>query len=333
MSLSFLTPAAMLVSVAALVPLVAAYRGGTLTARVRTTLGLPSPSRKAALPYVALAAVAVLLGLAAGQPVLSRSSAVQIRSDAQVLFVLDVSQSMAAAAGPGAPTRLERARDAAGRLRSSIPEVEAGVATLTDRVLPDLLPVADDASFRATLQSVRIEDPPPLEAAVRATSFAALDDVPAGNYFGPDASTRIVVLLTDAESRPYDESRVARALARDGDISFVAVHVGNARESIYDTDGKADAAYVPDQASGGMLASLADATGGSVYDESHVGDATAFLHDRLGSGPTHAVDARRKDEILLAPLLAALALVPFAYLAIRRERLGTPFVRAVRRLV
>ena len=334
MSLSFLTPAAALVSLAALVPLVAAYRGGASAARVRSTLGLPSPPRAAVLPYVALAAIVLLLGLAAGQPVLSRTPAVQVRSDAQVLFVLDVSRSMAAAAEPGAPTRLERAREAAGRMRSSIPEVEAGVATLTDRVLPDLLPVADPASFRATLsRSVRIEDPPPLEVAVRATSFAALEDVPAGNYFRPDASKRVVVLLTDGESRPYDQNEVARAFARDGDISFVAVRVGNQRESIYDAGRKADPAYVPDRASAGSLASLAEATGGSVHDESRLGAAASSLRAQLGSGPTHAVDARRKDQILLAPLLAALALVPFAFLALRRERLGSPFVRAVRRLV
>ena len=58
---------------------------------------------------------------------------------------------MAAALTPRAPTRLDRAVSAAAALRASIPNVEAGIATLTDRVLPDLLPVADRPSFDATL--------------------------------------------------------------------------------------------------------------------------------------------------------------------------------------
>jgi hypothetical protein len=334
MSLSFLTPTAVLVSLAAVVPLAAAARGSALSARVRSTLGLPRPSRRAVLPYVALAAVVLCLGLAAGQPVLTRTSTAQVRSDAQVLFVVDVSQSMAAAAKPGSPTRLERARDVTQRLRASIPDVEAGVATLTDRVLPDLLPVPDGSSFDSTLtRSVGIEEPPPLEAAVRATSFGALEDVGAGNYFAPSASKRVVVLVTDGESRPFDESRVARALARAGDVSFAAIRVGEGRESIYDETGKPDTAYVPDPSAGSTLAALAAATGGRAFTEREVGDAAAFLDERLGTGPTRATDVQRKDEILLAPLLAALALVPLALLALRRDGVGAPLVGAIRRLV
>lgn len=333
MSLSFLTPTAALVSVVALAPVAAALRGGALGARVRSALALPPPSRGAALTYATLAALVVCLGLAAAQPVLARTATVRVRSDAQVLFVLDVSQSMAASSRPGSPTRLDRARKAARRLRTSIPEVEAGVATLTDRMLPDLLPVPDDASFGATLaRSVQIEEPPPLEAAVRATSFAALADVVRGNYFAPDASKRIVVLLTDGETRPFDERSVARAFSDQG-ISFEAVRIGGGRESIYDSAGKPDSAYVPDTDPGRVLVSLAAASGGRAFDEGEVGEATSFLRSELGDGPTRATRAQREDEILLAPLLAVLALVPFALLVFSRDGVGVPLVRASKRLV
>jgi hypothetical protein len=333
MSVSLLTPAAALVCFTAALPLAAAARGAAVSTRVRSALGLSAPAGRAVVGYVALATTVVCLGLAAGQPVLSRSAAVQVRSDAQVLFVMDVSQSMAASAAPGSATRLARAREAARRLRETIPEVEAGIATLTDRVLPDLLPVPDGASFGATLaRSVQLQQPPPLEVAVRATTFAALADVVRGNYFTPAASMRVVVLLTDGETRPFDEGGVARALSREG-ITVEAIHVGSARESIYDATGRADPAYVPDQDSRHALASLAGATGGRVFDERDLDGAASALRDELGRGPTRATGSRREDEVLLAPLVAALALVPFAFLAFRRDGVGTPLVHAARRLV
>ncbi len=333
MSLSFLTPAAALVALAAVVPVAAALRGAALGGRVRSALQLPAPSRTATLGYVALAGTVVLLGAAAAQPVLTRTSTARVRSDAQVLFVVDVSQSMSASRTPGSPTRLERARELTERLRASIPEVEAGIATLTDRVLPDLLPVVDEASFRRTLaRSVRIEEPPPLQAAVRATSFNALEDVARGNYFAPDASRRVVVLVTDGETRSFDEARVARALEQQG-ISLFAVRVGEADESIYDVDGTRDPAYIPDRDPAAALDSLGAAVGGDVFEEDAAGAAGSALDDRLGTGPTRAVDAQREDEILLAPLLAALALVPLAFLVFRRHGVGAPLVHAARRLV
>ena len=58
-----------------------------------------------------------------------------------------------------APTRLDRAVSAAAALRASIPNVEAGIATLTDRVLPDLLPVADVPRSTPRWRAVGIDEP------------------------------------------------------------------------------------------------------------------------------------------------------------------------------
>ena len=49
---------------------------------------------------------------------------------------------MLASAGPGAPTRLDRARDGVAQLRAAVPDVPAGISGLTDRVLPVRLPDA-----------------------------------------------------------------------------------------------------------------------------------------------------------------------------------------------
>ena len=63
------------------------------------------------LGAVALAAVPVLLGIAAAQPVLETTHVVPERTDVEAYVVIDVSRSMLAAAGPGEPTRFERAQD------------------------------------------------------------------------------------------------------------------------------------------------------------------------------------------------------------------------------
>lgn len=325
----FLTPAAALVCVATVLPLAAAARGAAQTQRVRAALGLTAPLRQVnAFAFVALAAIVVLLGVAAAQPVLSRTSAQQVRTDAQALFVLDISQSMNASAHPGSATRLERARTAARTLRAAIPQVEAGVATLTDRILPDLMPVADAASFDSTIErSVQIEEPPPRVSAVRATSFAALEDVPAGNYFRPSARRRVVVLLTDGETQPVDESRIARALADGTRISLMTVRFWRGDESIHDADGKVDTAYHPDPTGALSLDALASATRGKAFEERDVARAVSHLDDVLGSGPTRAAAVRQREDIVLAPFLAALALVPLALLIAGRELAAGPLWR------
>ena len=65
---------------------------------------------------------------------------------------------MRASSAPGEPTRLVRARAAVMRVRRTVPDVPAGLAGLTDRVLPYLFPTVDAAGFAETLRlSVAVE--------------------------------------------------------------------------------------------------------------------------------------------------------------------------------
>jgi hypothetical protein len=160
--MTFLTPLAGLVALAAVLPLAAALFGRTRADGVRRGLGLEAAPARVGLLRPALAAAGiVLLGLAAAQPVLEHRSSQRVRKDVEALFVLDTSRSMAASATATSPTRLDRAIAAAARLRSSIPQVPSGAATLADRVLPDLLPVGGVSSFDAVVRrTVAIETPP-----------------------------------------------------------------------------------------------------------------------------------------------------------------------------
>jgi hypothetical protein len=322
--MTFLTPLGALLALAALLPLSAALASGRRVAAVRRALGLAPPARRAGLVRVGTAAVGVaLLGLAAAQPALTRQTRQHVRSDVQVLFVLDTSRSMAASATATSPTRLDRAIAAAVRLRTAIPDVEAGVATLTDRVLPDLFPVADVSGFDGVVRrTVAIESPPPRNQSVRATTYTPLTDIPADNYFAPGAKVRIVVLLTDGESNPVDPSAIARALSPKLGYRLVTVRFWQSRELVYGSDGKPEAGYRPDPSGRTILAGLAAATGGRTFEEADVGAASSYLQRLVGHGPTVVERGTTTSRLPLGPYAAALALllVLAAILPVMRSR-------------
>jgi hypothetical protein len=312
-SIVLLTPLAALVALALLLPIAAFVVAERRVATVRRLLTLPAPRTGVDIAALAaLVAVVALLALAAAQPALSNTHSQRVRTDAEALFVVDISQSMAASAGPKARTRLERATAAARRLRAAVPSVPSGVATLTDRVLPNLLSVGDAAAFDATLRhSVAIAQPPPREQSVRATSFGALAGIPSSGYFDSSAKRRAIVLLTDGESASFDANAVARALGGSPPTNLVTVQLWDGNESIYGRSGRRDPNYRPDRTSSTQLASLASATHGRVFGERELGSAAASLETVFGSGPTKA-EGRTRTTHPLAPYVAVLALVPLA---------------------
>jgi hypothetical protein len=313
-ALVFLTPTAALVALAVLLPLAAFIVAERRVADVRRLLTLQPPRGGVDVAAIALPVAAVLLlALAAAQPAFSNTRAQHVRTDAEALFVVDISGSMAASPSSGGSRRLDRASSAALRLRASLPSVPAGVATLTDRVLPNLLPVPDAAAFDATVrQTVAINQPPPRELNVRATNFVALSSIPTSGYFQRSATHRAIVLLTDGESDFYDPAAVGRALDGTPRTAFLAVRFWRSGESIYEASGKPDPNYRPDPESKTQLASLAAAAHGRVFAEEDLGGAASALRAMLGDGPTRSV-GRTQTTHALAPYVALVALIPLGF--------------------
>jgi hypothetical protein len=307
--MTVLTGLGALAALAATVVLAAWLFGRRRATAVARRLGL-RPAAHRGLRVAALAAAIVLLGLAAAQPALTHSSHPRERRGVQALFVLDISRSMAASATASSRTRLDRAIDAATTLRAAIADVPSGVATLTDRVLPDLLPVGGTSSFDAVLQrSVGVEQPPPADSGVRATSFTALDDIATGNYFAPRTSRKLIVLLSDGESSPVDTADLARALSPARGYRLIAVRTWRGGESVYGPTGKPEAGYRPDPAGRVVLADVARAVGGRAYEEAQLRAAASELRAAVGRGPATAAAAAVESRTPLAPYLAALALL------------------------
>lgn len=310
--MTFLTPFGALAALAALLPLAAWFIGRRQVAAAAGALGLQPPARRSALQTIVAAGAIVLLGLAAAQPALTHRPGTRVRTDAEALFVFDTSRSMAASATPTSPTRLDRAVAASERLRGAIAEVPSGIATLTDRVLPDLLPVADVSSFdTVAARGVAIESPPPAAGNIRATTFTALGDIASGNYFHAKAKTRLVVLLTDGESSPVDTAELANVLPRTR-YRFIAIRFWRTDESVYKADGKPETAYQPDPLGRIVLADVASALGGRAFDEAQISAATSLLQHAAGTGPTASAPAATQQRTPLAPYLAALALLLLA---------------------
>jgi hypothetical protein len=324
MTLTFLSPLAGLVGLLALLGIAALVRSERRSRRLCAVLGLRPRSRLApVVRALAIAAAGALLGIAAAQPVVAEPRLKQGRTDAGALFVFDISRSMLARSSLSSPSRFDRARKLAVELRAQIPEVPAGVASLTDRVLPLLFPTPDESAFDATVtRALGIERPPPDRSGHgRATSLAALGNLGRLNFFAPNALKRVAVVLTDGESLPVNVPLLRDRLDQGG-IKPVFIRVWAADERVFDARGR-PAAYRPDPASGGALSELATAVFGRAVGEGKPGRALDAIRSAVGEGPTGPAGRELHTEAL-APYAVLAAGLPLLFLLWRRNLRTVP---------
>ncbi len=310
-SIVFLTPYGALLALTVVVPLLALVVASRRERQARVILGLAAPGRaRRARGPLALVAVVGLLGLAASQPVIRSTTTQSVRTDAEAFYVIDISRSMLASHSAGAATRIARARAAAVELRDRLPGIPSGVATITDHVLPDLMPVPSRAVFDQTVrQAVQVDNPPPATDSVTATNLGALGALGTQSFYSPAAKHRVAIVLTDGESRPFDVRQTARALGQSPGVTPIFVHISSPGEAVYDSTGRIESAYHSDPSSGQTLSSLAQATGGSRFSESSLGAAARAVGAAVGSGPTSPQGLTVSTQAL-GPYAALAALVP-----------------------
>jgi hypothetical protein len=320
-SISFLSPLGALLALGALVPVLAVLRARRRANRVRTIVGLSRPGvRRVLVPVAAVVLTGTLLGAAAAQPVLERTSAREIRTDVEVFFVLDVSRSMLAQSGKGGTTRFARAKRVARDLRSDLGEFPSGLASLTDRVLPHLFPSSDADVFSVTLErSLGIERPPPRTSfATLATDFNALTKLRTLRFFRPDVERRLVVVLSDGESAPVARARLGTLFRREPKIDAIFIHFWGEDERVY-SRGVPEPQYLPDPSSRTLLDGIAASVEGSVFEERSAGVAAQRARQLLGDGPT-VVEGMERGRVALAPYLTLAAFLPLGLLLLRPNR-------------
>jgi hypothetical protein len=317
--LTFLTPLGALLAVAAVLPLAALALNERRARRVRRALSLDAPAwRSHTAIALVLALIPVLLGLALAQPVLQSSRIKHIRTDAQIFYVFDTSESMRASAGPHRPTRLQRALAEAQRMHLSLTEFPSGVATMTDRVLPNAFPTSSDQVFAATLaETIGVDRPPPKGFSNTATTFAALDTFAGTNFFSEGIPRRLVVLFTDGETAPYFSGDLREALGGRPRTRFLIVRLGHLDERIY-AGTKVDRNYRPDPGAAKAARTLAGTLGGRTAAEGNVGGTISTARLLIGPGPVVAV-GEGLHVIALARWVVLATLFPLLLLLWRRN--------------
>ena len=314
MHLTLLAPVGLLLALGAIPVLAALALGERRSSRLRTLLRLHAPGRSGRLAAVgAICLVAALLGIAAARPVVDEAHARYLRTDAEAIVALDVSRSMLAAASPTSPTRLARAKRIARALRAAIPDVPTGVASFTDRVLPNLLPTSDAAVFSATVdRSVGIERPPPGGDALTVTTFDALAAPSRDGYFTPGRRRRILVILTDAESRDFDAALLRSALRDSPGLDTVLVRIGSTREHVFGPDGLPEADFRPEP-TGQTIRRFVEATGARAFGEGDLSAAEAAVRRDAGRG-TRVRVGTESTSTDVAPYLVLAAFLPLGLL-------------------
>jgi hypothetical protein len=306
----WLTPAAALVGLAALVPLAAWLLGEWHVRRARETLGLRADRRAT---WWAPAAIAVTLGLVAvtaAQPTLASSGGRSSQRTGQVFVVIDSSASMRA----GRPMRFARATAAAVRIRDDLVGTPVGLASVTDRVLPHIFPTIDREDYLATLhQALGIDRPPPSKARRQASTYGALSVLGSARFFANTKGPRVAVLLTDGETREFDPGAVARALTH-ARVKLVIVRFWKAGERI-----AGDPVYRADQASAIQAQAIATQMQVPTFDEDHLGDALRAVRGALGNQQRRMPPRATSTSRPLAPFAMMAALVPLGLLVWRRN--------------
>jgi hypothetical protein len=315
---SFLTPVALLFGALAAVPLAVFVGRRRRAERVRATPGLaPTPGRSWLVLAICLAAVPVLVGVAAAQPVVTSARSVPQRSDAEVFVVVDTSRSMLASRSAGEPTRFERAQQHAIALQDQLQDVPIGLASFTDRVLPHLFPTVDRRVYQETTrEALGVERPPPSTSfGTNVTTLDALGVVPTLAFFTPKVKKRALVVFTDGESQPI--STLGADFAQTPRVHVTFVRIGDTTERIFES-GAPEAGYTPDPAAGQTLATAASAVQGRVLQDDQVAEAVAVVRSALGEGPSSPRRIEGNRQALM-PYVALLAVLPLGFVLYRRN--------------
>lgn len=319
LGVSFLTPLDALFVLAGALPVAALVANRRRAAQVRRILGGVASRPHATIGAgAALVALTALVAVAAAQPVVIHNRLVNERADAQIFVLFDTSLSMQAAAAPDRPTRLARAKRLAIRLQQALPDVPMGVASMTDRSLPNLLPTTDSTLFaRTVMQAIAVDEPPPTQTyASRATTFAALVPLTESHFYSNSVQRRALVVLTDGESSQVSPLLTLTLRRR---VPTVFVHVWRPGERIFRRHGRPDPRYVSDPKSGPELDRFAMTTnGGRAFDESDLAGIVRATRGIVGQARTQSrVSAYAR--IPLAPWFVLGGILPLGFLLWRRN--------------
>ena len=183
-----------------------------------------------------------VLGLAAAQPVLGSTAAARCaarRGGARRGRHLAVDGRASSTAA--SPTRLDRARRIALRVRAALADVPTGLGTFTDRPLPLLLPTPDARGVRGGRPATRSEssDRPGSRPARRSRASTPSRRSRSRGTSRRRSKKRLLVILTDAESTGFNEAGVRKSFEAKPRTAVVLVRIGAHGERVFGAGGAA----------------------------------------------------------------------------------------------
>lgn len=230
--------------------------------------------------------VAALLAFALARPQIGQTSVVLPREGSDVVIALDVSNSMAA--GDVKPTRLDRAKGAAGALIDHLGGDRVGLVVFAGSANARFPLTTDGTAARQVVEGVAIKD----TGLKAGTDIAGAIATARGILTGDKTRGKVIVLISDGEDLSGNDLAAVKdaagaglivhtigvGTAQGGQVFAVDTRTGRgnqARPVIDPATGQTAVSYRDD----GNLRSLAAAGNGTAYD----GNTTDFAFDLSGS--------------------------------------------------
>lgn len=240
---------------------------------------------------------AFLLGLVAVVVALARPvMAVRVPLEAAtVILAVDVSLSMEADDVP--PSRIDAAKEAAGRFLDLAPAgLRVGVVSFSGVAAPVLPPTADREAARQVVASLTLGEGTAIGEAI----FVALDLIAAERARLGDDTPAAIVVLSDGETTMGRSELDAAADAAAAGIPVSTIAFGTDRGSIV-----FEGETVPVPVNDASLRAVAERTGGQAFDAATAEELEAIL-DEVGSRLAYTTERREVSGWFLGGALGLL---------------------------
>lgn len=243
-------------------------------------------------------------------PIVTRQEKVYTSRGTDVLFVIDISPSMAAY-DIGSATRLDAARQSISVLASSAPGVSFGIVTMASEAALVVPPTQDLAYLTDRLVDIRIGELGDGTAIGTGLSVAVY------HLAGSSAPKKCIVLLTDGENNAGAiHPLTAASLAAENDIPIYSLAVGTKGavplEYVNPVTGKVYSGYLESNFDDSQLREIATLTGGGCYtveNLSALSDALAAVLRRESVTQAYQLRTRTESKASVVLMAAVVAIM------------------------
>ncbi|MBQ0165633.1 MAG: VWA domain-containing protein [Treponema sp.] len=243
-------------------------------------------------------------------PTVTRQEKVFTSRGTDVLFVIDISPSMAAY-DIGTSSRLDAARQAISVLASSAPGTSFGIVSMASEAALVVPPTQDLSYLTERLVDIRIGELGDGTAIGTGLSVAVY------HLAGSSAPKKCIILLTDGENNAGAvHPLTAAVLAAENDIPVYSLAIGTKGavplEYVNPVTGKVYSGYLESGFDDSQLREIASMTGGGCYTVENISalsDALAAVLRRESVTQTYQLRTKTESKASLVLMAAAVAIM------------------------